>query len=177
MTERLRELERRWKETGSVEDEARFLAERVRIGEVTRARAALAAYCGSEAARRMSDEVEAPSSLDDWIAGLSRWDEMPEVAAVAYSVALRPIVPDWSGTFPSERAGSELLVASIEAMEELARCPCEAHRRAAVRTCVSLWDTHGVDAARRAVAMLEGANKADAVRREVSAALIARALR
>jgi len=29
---KLRELERRWKETGSVEDEARYLLERVRVG-------------------------------------------------------------------------------------------------------------------------------------------------
>jgi hypothetical protein len=33
--ERLRELERRWKETGSVEDEAKYLAERVRVGDLT----------------------------------------------------------------------------------------------------------------------------------------------
>lgn len=32
--ERLRELERRWKETGAVEDEAAWLVERIRVGEI-----------------------------------------------------------------------------------------------------------------------------------------------
>lgn len=34
---RLRELERRWKETGAAEDEAAFFRERWRTGELTRA--------------------------------------------------------------------------------------------------------------------------------------------
>jgi hypothetical protein len=33
--DRLRELERRWKETGAVEDEAAYLKERVRAGELS----------------------------------------------------------------------------------------------------------------------------------------------
>lgn len=49
---KLRELERRWKETGSVEDEAAYLLERVRVGDLTRERLELAAYCGHEGARR-----------------------------------------------------------------------------------------------------------------------------
>ena len=33
--EHLRELERRWKETASVEDEAAFLREQVRVGDLS----------------------------------------------------------------------------------------------------------------------------------------------
>lgn len=44
--ERLRALERRWKESGSVEDEARYLLERVRVGEIDRLRLELLAELG-----------------------------------------------------------------------------------------------------------------------------------
>ncbi len=49
---RLRELERRWKETQSPDDEAAYLLERVRVGDLTRERLELAAYCGHERARQ-----------------------------------------------------------------------------------------------------------------------------
>lgn len=48
---KLRDLERRWRETGTVEDEAAYLLERVRVGDVTRERLELAAQCGHAAAR------------------------------------------------------------------------------------------------------------------------------
>jgi len=43
---KLRELERRWKETGAVEDQAAYLLERVRVGDLEREKLELAAYCG-----------------------------------------------------------------------------------------------------------------------------------
>lgn len=49
--ERLRDLERRVEGVASVEDEARLLLERVRVGELARDRLGLAAYCGHEAGR------------------------------------------------------------------------------------------------------------------------------
>lgn len=49
--QKLRELQRRWKETQSVEDEATYLLERVRVGDLSKAALELAAYCGHEAAR------------------------------------------------------------------------------------------------------------------------------
>jgi hypothetical protein len=48
--ERWRALERRWQQTGAVEDEAALLTERVRAGDLAQARAALAAWLGHEAA-------------------------------------------------------------------------------------------------------------------------------
>ena len=43
---RLRELEREWKGTGSVEDEAAYLLERVRVDDLAKEKLELAAYCG-----------------------------------------------------------------------------------------------------------------------------------
>ncbi|MBL4846153.1 MAG: hypothetical protein JKY65_11550 [Planctomycetes bacterium] len=47
----LRELEATWRASGSVEDEAAYLLERVRAGELTQERLELAAYCGHKGAR------------------------------------------------------------------------------------------------------------------------------
>ena len=54
--ERLRELERRWKETRAVQDEAACLSERVRSGNLDRERLRLAAYLGNEASREALGE-------------------------------------------------------------------------------------------------------------------------
>ena len=62
--EQLRQLERRWKETGAIEDEAAWLRARVQSGAVTEDRLRLAAYFGSAAA---SMALRDPPS--DWMAG------------------------------------------------------------------------------------------------------------
>lgn len=49
--EKIRELERYWKETGTTQDEAALLVERVRAGDLDRGQLELAAMCGYEAAR------------------------------------------------------------------------------------------------------------------------------
>lgn len=49
--ERLRQLERKWPESGGITDEAAFLRERVRIGALTEDRLRLAAYCGAAGGR------------------------------------------------------------------------------------------------------------------------------
>lgn len=43
---RLRELKRRWQQSGAVDDEAAFLRERVRVGDLTALRLRIAAYAG-----------------------------------------------------------------------------------------------------------------------------------
>jgi hypothetical protein len=56
--ERLRELEQRWKASGSPEDEAAYLLERVRTGDLEKEKLELAAYCGHEGARlALGDEA------------------------------------------------------------------------------------------------------------------------
>lgn len=83
--ERLRDLERRWKETGSVEDEAAWITERMRVGMLAQDRVELAAYCGHQAARKAlgRDACETPEDLEEWIRGL------PAQQSVACAVALR----------------------------------------------------------------------------------------
>ena len=54
--ERLRELERRWRETQAVGDQAAYLLERVRVGDLSQERLELAAYCGHEGAREALGE-------------------------------------------------------------------------------------------------------------------------
>lgn len=64
---RLRELERRWKETKSPDDEAAYLLERVRVGDLTRERLELAAYCGQASARIVLPDSKASGYLVEWI--------------------------------------------------------------------------------------------------------------
>ncbi len=60
---RLRELERRWRETGSVEDQAACLRARVQSGELRKDRLELAAYCGVLAAKAVGTGATAPDEL------------------------------------------------------------------------------------------------------------------
>lgn len=82
--EALREAERRWLETGAVEDEGRYLLERVRAGTLTREWLELAAYCRHAAAMQV---LGTPPDLGErrWLEGLRRWP--PEVAVHAAATA------------------------------------------------------------------------------------------
>lgn len=86
--EKLRELERRWKETGAVEDEAAYLLERVRAGELTQERLELAARMGNRGAMfaanlpRLADLNEAL----DMFAGVS-----PQLIAAAAAAVYEPV--------------------------------------------------------------------------------------
>ena len=73
----LRELERRFRESGSVEDEAAWLSARVKAGELDEDKLHLAAHLGYEAA---IGDVGPPTLLETdaevfvaWADGLSRW--------------------------------------------------------------------------------------------------------
>ena len=91
--DKLRELERRWKETGSVEDEAAYLLERVRAGELTRERLELVAYCGHRGAAVAIGTVGLGGNsgdLEAWAKGLSQWHEaLVQAGLVAAGLALR----------------------------------------------------------------------------------------
>jgi len=59
--ERLRELERSWKETATVESEADFLLERLRAGRLTKKKLEMMAYFGSEAGQlALHDDLPFP---------------------------------------------------------------------------------------------------------------------
>jgi plasmid stability protein len=61
---RLRNLERRFRNSGSVEDEARLLLERARAGELEPARLALAAFLGHAGARLACGQLSAVEPED-----------------------------------------------------------------------------------------------------------------
>lgn len=63
---KLRELEKRWKETGSVEDEAAYLLERIRIGDLLQEKLELAAYLGHEGASAASGQSRGMFRDREW---------------------------------------------------------------------------------------------------------------
>lgn len=63
--EQLRELERRWKKTETVEDEAAYLRERLRVGELTETQLRLALYLGHPAAQMALNSVDHPRICGD----------------------------------------------------------------------------------------------------------------
>lgn len=62
---RLRTLERRWIETGAVEDEAAWLRERLRAGGLSEEQLALAAHCAHEGARLALGAKGSDTALPD----------------------------------------------------------------------------------------------------------------
>jgi len=120
---RARALERRWKETGALEDEVAYLRERVRAGLLSQERLELLAYCGQPAARAALDN-ETWETTDDpfqWTSNLlARWGQIASVrAAVA---AARAAIRVWQ----TEQDATYQL-AAIQAAEDWVLCPCVAH--------------------------------------------------
>ena len=71
--QRLRELERRWRENGTDSDQAAWLLERVRAGLLTDDRLALAAYAEHPAARlALEGQPPTRAGLSAWVRGLRR---------------------------------------------------------------------------------------------------------
>lgn len=91
----LRELERRWRESGADEDRARWLAGRARAGELPPTRLALAAHAG-DAAARLALGAEAPPVVHDltaWAQALAPWGvEAQARAALAAARAGLPLL-------------------------------------------------------------------------------------
>lgn len=95
---RLQELKRAWEASGSVEDEAAYLRERVRVGDLTQERLELAAKLGQAAAVAATGRSRA--------ARQSVWDLCDEIAA-----------SDWDAKLLQatlRRVGLALLRAAIE---------------------------------------------------------------
>jgi hypothetical protein len=70
--DRLRALERRFRETGAVADEAAWLGERVRAGALARERVAIAGWCGHAAAALAADgglPAWWSEHVRDWLSG------------------------------------------------------------------------------------------------------------
>lgn len=122
---RLRDLERRSRETGSVEDEAAYLLERVRAGTLTRERLELAAYCGHDGARRALGDTKATRiGVKRWAVGLRRWGrEASTRGAIAAARAATAATHEiWS---------HKRIEQAIARAEEWVRCQCNVHAQAA----------------------------------------------
>jgi hypothetical protein len=125
---KLRDLERRWKETGTVDDETAYLLERVRVGDLRRERLELAAYCGHEAA-----SAAIGGRMGVWLRDLST-EILDKPALVRVGVALgRASMSRLVETKPYGRSFHE---AALNAAIEWAVCPCRRHQDAA-RDCVA----------------------------------------
>ena len=141
---RLRDLERRFRSTGTTVDEAAWLAERVRVGELPAGRVELAALLGSEAARTILGAGPPPKPWKAWLERAVRttwppnhaWAALPTgwEVAVRATVALAraidaPRVETRMGWVP-ERERDQATQA-LEAAEAWAACPCREHAIAA----------------------------------------------
>ncbi|MDC3379526.1 hypothetical protein OAX78_04520 [Planctomycetota bacterium] len=92
--ERLRELERRWKETQAVEDEAAYLLERVRAGDLEQEKLELAAYCGHEGAQAAIGEEQENVPIALRVRRLSgRWGRDVAVRAALLALEAVPELP------------------------------------------------------------------------------------
>lgn len=131
--QRVRELERRWRETGAVVDRAAWLRERLRAGELEPARVELAAWVGDEAAQALVPEASTPGSLEDLSRGLARWGEEP-----GRDVAVRLYRPSWK---------SQVHPRALLALA--ARLPCQSSGAARAREITLAWLARpGVETAR-----------------------------
>jgi hypothetical protein len=100
--QKLRDLERRWRETGTVEDEAAYLLERMRVGELSSEKLELAAFCAHEGARRAlgSDAPALPTEVEAWLIGLR---DRSHHAALRAGLALAALaLPEWEALHPSD---------------------------------------------------------------------------
>ncbi len=90
----LRELERLWKETGSVEAEARCLVEQVRTGRLAAEHLATAAYCRHPAAQLAVGGDPSSDEPEAWLRGLTAEVLTPHVVVLwCLAAPLRPLLP------------------------------------------------------------------------------------
>lgn len=119
---RLRELERRWKETGAVEDEAAYLVERVRAGEVTRERLELSAYCGYEAALRIVPEARPFAPSATFFLPMHLFNHIRQDVACRCAIAVGHVVMPLAGRIQATNRSIQfeprLLVDVIVALED-----------------------------------------------------------
>ncbi|MCO5168778.1 MAG: hypothetical protein M9894_20760 [Planctomycetes bacterium] len=128
MDEQLRRGERRWRASGSPEDEARHLRDRLRAGRVDLVRLALAAECGHAPARvALARAPRPPADLDDLARRVGRAAD--DEARVRAAAALAQAALGAAGEAADRRSAERALCAA----DDWLRCPCPAHLRQAVR--------------------------------------------
>lgn len=119
---RLRELERRWQRSGDVEDEARFLGERLRRGDLAVERVELAAFVNHGPARTVLGDA-APTGL---YAPFRRWAATFDLAG---RIALARVAADLVDQELAEldREPDGRLPEALAAARAWCRCPCPTH--------------------------------------------------
>ncbi|MCO5169279.1 MAG: hypothetical protein M9894_23290 [Planctomycetes bacterium] len=155
----LRHLERRWRQTGSAEDEAAFLLRRVRAGALSPERLALAAYCGHDAC---AGEPAGPTTAEAFVVGLARWGR---------AACVRAGVAAFRAVALSDRATTaKHALRCVAAVSDWVDCPCDAHVKA-VQTAHADLRGEGPEAA--AAACLVWAVVSEAPARSASTAALA----
>jgi hypothetical protein len=111
--ERLREAERKWRETGAVEDEARYLLERVRVGDLTQERLE---YCGHPAAISCSGapRTKHAESFREWFTAIERFGSDAAIRA-ALTLGRSFMLPIWNAGPWGQDETPELLLGALEA--------------------------------------------------------------
>lgn len=143
--ERALALERRFRETGSADDEATWLACRLRAGSVARHRVEVAAHCNHEAALRVLERpptalpptverrlvaaghevVRRVSGLEQWAERLSSWGI--EATVRGFLSLARHVQPDWE-----RGVGRGDVETTLRAVEDWLLCPCDGHISVAI---------------------------------------------
>lgn len=134
---RLRELERRWKETGSPKDEELYLRECLRTGRLSEEQLALAAFCTHSVAQVILDYQAPiqPDTLREWVEGLSHWGKMCSIrAAIA---AAQSCLHRWT-RYPEDNRPQEALNAVIAWIH----CPCAEHQESMTTAHVIIQDAY-----------------------------------
>jgi hypothetical protein len=160
---KLRELERRWRETAAVDDEAAYLQERVRMGDLARERLELAAYCSHEGARMALPGYEpARTRLERWAVGLRRWGRPVATrgAIAAARMAVDAVRDVWTDQrielvllraeewllVPCDHAAQAVREAALESAEAVVEAPLGAAREAAsagMAVAHEIWHADG----------------------------------
>ncbi|MCO5170330.1 MAG: hypothetical protein M9894_28675 [Planctomycetes bacterium] len=121
---RLRDLERRWRETGDPDDGAVWLRARLRAGDLDRDRLDLAAYCGHPAAQRLSDRRPPPGDAWDWGEGLVLAEVAPlNPPQASTGRRIRAQTTSWAALGFAREVCARACVAAGEVVLDLARRP------------------------------------------------------
>jgi hypothetical protein len=138
--EQVRELERRWRASGSIEDEAKYFAERMRVGDLPRRRLELAAYCGHAAALLVLGGEPPSLELVPWIEGIDRWGKeayvrgLVAMAEASFHLWKEPEAPRprrRRSVQPASPNGQVLLQRALDAARAWLQCPCAHHEKIA----------------------------------------------
>lgn len=122
--DRLRDLERRWRDSGSTEDASRLLQERLRAGQVSRERVELAAYWGSSLARTLTGGTASVAPPTDFADTDAVWKFADRCSAetsaigsksIAWtSLAIAHIAKNYAS--PQQRPRLDRVVATLDEM-------------------------------------------------------------